>query len=168
MVIAILACAPLVSGWAPLDMLAGLFGTQPLHSLTTEGQQRLIDEAEHVACHKSSGYCLPAAGCTARAGGCEPKIGHYWKTPSEPGPSMGVFDSVLPPIPAPWYIKTARGVLAAKPGFFFTSYKILGESAESESDAASLPGIPTGYWTFCCVTLPGFVLFFFVTYAGRT
>ena len=118
------ACTRGVAAWAPLDVVAGLFGMKPLNS----GQATRpypIDDVEHVACSMGLGGCVPTKGCRVHMGRCEPRVGHYWPIPNAPPPPQLWFDRLLPAIAPAFHMMTERGVLEATPGFWFAGYRLL-------------------------------------------
>ena len=126
-----------VLAWTPLDGLAALFGSSPLHSTAPAGGVALIEGVAHEPCGNRAGACTPAGGCEARFGRCRARVGHYWFAERAPEPTLL---RLLPAIAAPYEVQTAQGVMQATPGFWYTSFRLKGDELGSES----LPGLRVG------------------------
>ena len=152
---------------APLDLVAGLFGTPRLNDATAVPYHaRPIEDVPHEECRMTLGGCEPAAGCRFSLGRCEPRIGHYW-TVGEMSRPRSLLASLLPGVPPVMHFATAKGILASSPGFFTTSYYLLDEADEQASSFYALPGMITASWTAQYVALPGLALFLAVISMSR-
>lgn len=149
-----------VAGFAPLDGLAALVGTPPLNDPASFTQRhRPIEDVEHVACHASGGSCLPAGGCSKKGSKCVPEIGHYWTNPEDASPAPHFLSWILPPLPPPMYMMTAKGVLMAESTISVTHYRLLDEPEEMAKPFSTLPGVGNGAWILAYVAIPGLITF---------
>lgn len=152
----------LANGRAPLDSFNALLGTPKLHDRSKETQRdRPLDDVEHVACRTEGFGCEPAGGCDRAGLSCEPRIGHYWTlADDDAAPAPSGLAALLPPVPPPVHMMTARGVLVADPGFWVTSYRLRDEPEATLKPFSTLPGVSLGAWVTTYLALPGLVLFF--------
>jgi hypothetical protein len=128
------------AAWAPLDTVAGLFGTKPLSAWKATARTSRaypLHDVEHTPCRGGAG-CGPKGACEHIK--CAPKIGHYWYVdPEEQRDSIpGWLAGVLPAIGQPYRMMTTNGVLEASPGFWFTRYRL----SVSNARWSSLPLTP--------------------------
>jgi hypothetical protein len=117
-----------VAAWAPLDSIAGYFGTPKLQDIASiTPRDRALHNVEHVECRATSAGCLPAGGCTSS---CEPRVGHYWVAPSPSGAASSPLlplwlSAFLPPIGPSYHMMTSKGVMVIEPGFATIDYRML-------------------------------------------
>lgn len=117
-----------VAAWAPLDSIAGYFGTPKLQDIASiTPRDRALHNVEHVECRATSAGCLPAGGCTSS---CKPRVGHYWVAPSPSGATPSSIlplwlTAFLPPIGPSYHMMTSKGVMTIEPGFATIDYRML-------------------------------------------
>ena len=119
----------MTAAWAPLDGIAGLFGSKPLHDVSAlASRMRPLEHVEHVKCKATLGGCSPAEGCrlSINVGSmCTPQVGHYWVPSDVAMPNSAWFMSFLPAIKPSYHMQTARGVLEIKHGFFTNEFRLI-------------------------------------------
>ncbi len=141
------ALVGLAVAWSPLDPVAALFGAAPLDDMAARASVPLpIEDVEHVPCRREISGCVPARGCETALNGCKARIGHYWVAPEQPSPTFEpltrLLSRVLPPVKPYMHIMTPRGILEVRPGFWYSSFRLLVRGSPRPSPSSPASSLP--------------------------